>query len=460
MRSTSYTRSTQTSSKLPWWWIGIISGIIFLLFLVRSFNGWESSWWEAYLSITPGDQSSVYISMTSASKSRITWEQKLFATDKSVSVETWNALAKNEFMNIDIDKWSELSYKSSTESWNTLELAKWRIWIKDITKNLSIELRNYTVEAPVWSILMAEQNWPYSNVYVLRDSVQITTTVWNSVVSPGYMASILKSDLINPNTNLWEWIKIIEWSIMEYPLFIRNDWASYLGQLWTMTWSISQEISLTGTWTEKNIINNNYIEITEPKAGILSKTETIIVMWNILSKDVKRVTINNTDAVISPVNETFTLQDLKVTSEIFDIVYKAYDSNNSILQTWVITIFWEKWSIQANNPLIPETFEVSPKDFIITSPAWNPYSTTERFIKVQWTIPKNTIDYIMVNDYRLQKFIPKSWNWYYFANMDTGTMKDWLNLYTIKFYKNNWTLIYSQPFTIIKETNNATVSGE
>jgi hypothetical protein len=65
-----------------------------------------------------------------------------------------------------------------------------------------------------------------------------------------------------------------------------------------------------------------------------------------------------------------------------------------------------------------------------------------------------------VNDYRLQKFIPNSWSWYYFANMETGTMKEWLNLYNIKFYKQDGTLLYTQPFTIIKESKNATVSGE
>jgi hypothetical protein len=56
-------------------------------------------------------------------------------------------------------------------------------------------------------------------------------------------------------------------------------------------------------------------------------------MGNILSPDVKRVTINNVEAVVSPVNETFVLQNISITREIFDIVYKAYGSDGSILQT-------------------------------------------------------------------------------------------------------------------------------
>jgi hypothetical protein len=205
---------------------------------------------------------------------------------------------------------------------------------------------------------------------------------------------------------------------------------------------------------------NNAIEITAPKINTMTRDATIAVMGNILSKEVKRVTINNVDATVSPVNGTFVLQSVPVTGEVFDIVYKAYDANNTVLQVGVMSVFGSKSAAEANGKLIPETFPVSAKDFRITAPTANPYSTTEGFIKVQGTIPKGTVDYIIVNDYRLQKFIAKSSSWYYFANMDTGTMKDGLNLYTIKFYSADNTLLYSQPFTIIKESKNATVSAE
>jgi hypothetical protein len=44
--------------------------------------------------------------------------------------------------------------------------------------------------------------------------------------------------------------------------------------------------------------------------------------------------------------------------------------------------------------------------------------------------------------------------------MDAGTLKDGFNLYTIKFYGADDTLIYTQLFTIIKESKNAVLSGE
>ena len=39
-------------------------------------------------------------------------------------------------------------------------------------------------------------------------------------------------------------------------------------------------------------------------------------------------------------------------------------------------------------------------------------------------------------------------------------MKEGINLYTIRFYGKDNSLVYTQVFTIVKETKNATVSGE
>jgi hypothetical protein len=401
--------------------------------------------------------------MTNASKSRISWEEKLYASDKSLSVEVWSALAKNDHLTIDLDKWSEISYISSTSTGNNLSLSKGRIWVSEIYSPLNITLKNYWVYATTWSILLVEQNWPYSNVYVIQWVVQVATSLGEKDIPPWSMISLLKSDLVNPATQLSDWIQPISGAILEYPLFVRNNWEALIKISSINSWTGSTNTGSTQSWNisipEAN--GSKFIEITEPKINTMIKEKTITVMGNLLSKEVKKVTINNLEATISPVNETFVVQNIWITHEVFDIVYKAFDANNTLLQVGVMSVFWSKNAINTtNNSLIPETFPASSKDFKITWPTANPYITTEKFIKVQWIVPKNTVEYIVVNDYKLQKFIPRSGNWYYFANMDTWTMKDWLNLYNIKFYGSDNTLLYSQPFTIIKESKNATISGE
>jgi hypothetical protein len=160
--------------------------------------------------------------MTSASKNRISTAEKLFASDKSVSVELGSATAKNNAMSIDIDKGSELSYKSSSASGNNITLTKGRIWVDAITVPLSIEMKNYTITVPEGATILVEQNGPYSNTYVLEKSVIIETSLGNKDVPAGSMISLLKSDLASPSTNLEEWVRPIEGAIIEYPLFVRN----------------------------------------------------------------------------------------------------------------------------------------------------------------------------------------------------------------------------------------------
>jgi len=96
--------------------------------------------------------------MTSASKARISGAQKLFATDKSVLVESGNALAENQFLKIDIDRSSELSYRLSSQTGNTIALIAGRSWIEVLEKSLIAELTNYSIEATPGSLLVIEQN--------------------------------------------------------------------------------------------------------------------------------------------------------------------------------------------------------------------------------------------------------------------------------------------------------------
>ncbi len=75
-----------------------------------------------------------------------------------------------------------------------------------------------------------------------------------------------------------------------------------------------------------NILSSNgkYIELTDPLDGSLIKNSTFAVMGNTLSKEVRKVTINDVTATLSPVNQTFVLQNITLTSDIVNLVYKAY----------------------------------------------------------------------------------------------------------------------------------------
>lgn len=464
MHNTSYERNSRSQKNLPWKWIITVWAILLILIILKSFSGGSSTDdTSSSLVVTPNDQSAVYISMSNATKNRIKTEENLFTTDKSVSVELGWANIANENIKIDLDSNSELTYLWHSNSWESINIVKWRAWIESKWSEATITLKNYDLHLSPQSIVLVEQTGPFSNAYSIAGSITIETKVGSTAIPTWNSVKLLASDLINPSVDLTSWITGIDGSIIELPIFWRNNGKSYI-QNFQKEVSSSWSTALTWSWNTWSLAlsSEKYIEITDPKANSMLGNKTITIMGNLLSKEVKRVTINNKEASLSFVNGTFVYQNFEVNSDIIDIVYKAYDTSNNLLESWVFTVYGSKnWKNTAGQ-LIPETFPISSKDVKIISPAENPYTTTESVVRVEWTVPKNTVSYIMVNDYRLQKFTPLGSNWYYFANIANKTMVEWINMYTIKFYSASDALLYTQVFTIVKEskTQNTYVSGE
>jgi hypothetical protein len=102
-----------------------VGSFLAILVISQFFTGGNSEDTSAtYLNITPYADSTVYISMSSSSKTRISQTEKLYATDKSVSVQVGGALAENSDLKVDLDKTTELTYKKSSLSGNLLTLSK------------------------------------------------------------------------------------------------------------------------------------------------------------------------------------------------------------------------------------------------------------------------------------------------------------------------------------------------
>ncbi|MBC7498877.1 hypothetical protein H7170_04510 [Candidatus Gracilibacteria bacterium] len=456
-----YSRSRGTTTSIPWLWVGILGGIILVIIIAISFGGNKSIDTDrAHLIISPQTSASrVFIAMTESSKNRITGTggQPLYVGDRSISVEAGGATATNSNMYVDLDERTEMIYVAHTNTGDTLKLTKGRVWIKQVGNTTTTETKNISVITDAGNTAIVEQNNQiYSSVYAIVGDIRIHTSVGEYVLKTGNRIMISASDLANPALQLSSLVGGIDEGISTNALFIRNDGEKLLRELL----GVSSATGATGTNTGSTIIPSQNISIIEPLDGSIATKSTIMVRGSIGSKDIVRVTLNDIDTVVSPVNSTFTFSGFTLIGEINNIVYKAYDSTGKQVEKGVLTVYGSKQAMQNVTRLIPNTSPISSKEFQIVSPASNPYVMTDRSIKVQGTVPKDTVTYIMVNDYKLQKYIPNSTSWYYFANMDSGTMQNGINLYTIKFYGIGNNLLYTQLFTIIKESKNATLSGE
>jgi hypothetical protein len=177
---------------------------------------------------------------------------------------------------------------------------------------------------------------------------------------------------------------------------------------------------------------------------------SIVVEGKSLSPQVKKIVIDDQSLTLAQSPGTFRSAPIALTTSTIDIVYRAYDATNNLLERWVLTLYSDEKKT-GTEKLIPKTFPTSDKDFRVISPNENPYKTTLSAVTVSGTVPKWAVEYITVNNFRLKKFVPASTNWYYYANVSYQTMKEWFNLYEIRFYWQNDTLLSTQLFTIIKE---------
>ena len=457
-----YSRSRSAAANIPWLWIAILTGIILLIIIASSFWGNASvDSNRAHLIITPQTSgSTVFIAMTESSKNRITgtWGQPLYVGDKSITVETGWASATNSDLSLDLDERTELIYLSHTSTGDSIKLTKWRVWIKQLSNTTTTEAKNLSVTTDAGNVAMIEQNNQiYSSVYSIVWDTRIRTSVGEYVLKAGNRIMVSASDLANPGLQLASLVWGIDEGIMSNPLFIRNDGKQLLSNLSVLisnTGSSLANVESTGSATQS-------ISILEPLDGSLATKTTIVVRGSINSPAIVRVTLNDQETVVSPVNHTFTFAEFPLTSEINNIVYKAYTADGTQVAKWVVTVLGSKQALdQSVTRLLTNASPISSKDFRIISPASNPYVMTDSAIKVQWTVTKDAVSYILVNGYRLQKYIPGSTTWYYYANMASSTLKEGINLYTIDFYGNKDDILYTQLFTIIKESKNATLSGE
>ncbi len=379
----------------------------------------------------------------------------IYSYDSHVIVKAGTAILWEWVYNASIDKWGEVGYTAGSGSEKTfLQLNKGRLWLEP-KKTVTLKMKNINAEIKDGDIVLGEQqSQVYSILYVLSWSIDIDAGSRTYKLDAGRRIMVSQSDLASSSTTLESLAGQIDAGIKQNAFFLSHNGETLLS-------NIKDSPTLSGSSNSGWIIPSSWsggsIEMIYPTDGAMVPGK-IELSGKLIGKNVKKVTVNGIEASLSQVDESFKIKDFAISSDTTDLVYKAYDPSGNMLERWVITVY-SKSPTSPTDKLVPTTFSTGDKNFRITSPLENPYRTSERAVTVSGIVPKNTVEYITVNGYKLKKFTPNGTSWYYYANRDYDTMEEGFNLYEIKFYWPNNTLISSQAFTIIKE-GSSTVSWE
>jgi hypothetical protein len=442
-------------------WALIIISVLLVIFLIKTFIGWDSSIKDTH-GFTLSWSGKVVITDSNGKKRDADNQDTFWASDSILSVISWSSHLTKDGLSVWVDKWGEVSYKGGTNSGITFEVSQWRVWI-EWSSSLRLKLKHIGVDLSSNDVVLVEQQRIHSIVYVLSGSVEMDAgEARRTTLDAGNRIMVSQSDLVNPGTTLASLSDKIDDSIKQNSFFIAHNGQTLLEQnilSGTSTGSSGKTLSgivnapFNSPWTW-----GKYITILSPFDGSIVTGSLIKVTWKILSPNVSKVVINDKIANLDITTNTFSLAT-PITTDTLDIVYKAYDAGGGLLERWVLTLYSEERK-QWTDKLIPTTFPTSDKVFRIVSPSENPYKTTLSSVTVSGAVPRNTVEYITVNNFRLKKFLPNGTSWQYYANIPYGTMKEGFNLYEIRFYSSNNTLLSTQLFTIIKEWGKQTLSWE
>lgn len=382
------------------------------------------------------------------------WDRKL--VENNTSLYKWEkVIVKNGSVSIDfpilakvnLDKMWELEYRED----GSLYLDSSSLWLESKT-NLKVNLRYWTVEVDEWWVINLNQNEVQSTFYSLDWLVEVSNLAWkSSLLQKWQELSILVADASSDDIDLSslkqdfsDYFKASDW-------YIRNGWDFYLNNSW-------DEESSTGSTQNKTILwaINNYISFDNLTDESQVTTDVLNISWKYNSDMISKISLNWIDAILDIDNKTFVFKDVSLNSSVNDLVFKVYDLDDEILSKVVYTIYTSlSSSSSSSNFWTVKTFDIDASKFVFSEPSttWT-YSTYESQVTIKWSVPAWIVSSITVNGYKLWSF---NWTtWRYHAWADYNTLKDWTNIYEVKYFDSNWKVIYENYFTIIKKTSSTT----
>lgn len=328
------------------------------------------------------------------------------------------------------EKWTEVML-SWSEDWNSvtknIKLFKW-----DVVKTSEFASINL-----VWDSKIVLDEWAIVLIDELKSnnsSSQVSLTipewrVWFNIermINPKSLFTIKTENLLLQTRDWifslnWNSIRVIEWSVMidfydwtkllwnldvwVWQEMILSDWDLNSLKIWTLpsVRAINDEFKLS-SWYSKNYSetwDNNELEITNEL-----NSEEINSTWEIAEENSKNILEENTEN-----NNTETELE------------KNQEEENSIEK---VTHEWEI------------TLDIEEKDIEIEK---------DEIVNLFWKVPTWT-DSVIVNEWKLSKFIWWGTEWNYNAALKWENLKEWENIYKVEIFDKDNLKISEKEFII------------
>lgn len=424
---------------------------VLIVILLFSFFGWNKTPTE----VTPQDNrtgidislnwewSEAYVMSAAGDKKEINNLGTLYAWEKIVVRSGVASINIPEVWNVELNKIWEMKFDD--DGW--LSLYSSDLWV-DLDAAQRISMRYGSIFAKENSVFSVTQNEAWSTVYMLKWVADVTNLSGKTVVlGKGQKITISRADaakddldLSTLRNDLDDYFKSSEW-------YIRNNGDFYLNaEDDTGTWSTDEE---TSSWTTISTSSKQILQIEAPLDESTSNFEKIAVTGSFTSDEVDTITVNGISAKIDSEAKTFEIQEFRLSEKENNLVFKAYDGSNDLIEKFVETIYYSSAPVAGKFEV--QNFSLDASKFTFIKPTVNPYTTTEDLVTIQWYVPPWIVSSITVNGFKLSSLTPYGSYWRYHANAEFGNLKEGLNVYKVVYFGKEGEVLHTNAFTIIKK---------
>ena len=348
----------------------------------------------------------------------------------------------------------------SSDAWFTLR------------EDANISMRYANIEAPAGSVLSLTQNEAGSTVYVLSGSAKVTNLAGiSTLLTKEQKISISRLNAAKDDIDL----SGDKWAIDSYfkgsDWFIENQGNVVLTQK-DIEAASEEEIRENSTNNEEknqeSIPGDKglYLEFTTLRDEMSIETQSLNISGKVISDKVATITINNLQATIWE-DRTFVLENLSLPNSINDMVVKIYDTDKSIIEKNVYTVYSSSsgaWSVNTatstpSSTWAGTTFTWDATQFSFTAPsASGKFSTSASEVTIRGVTTAENISKVEVNGFKLGSFNGSTWRYHAFERFKT--LKQGSNQYKIDYFWADGSIVYTDYYTIVKLAPSPTQTEE
>lgn len=379
------------------------------------------------------------------------WKDALYPGEKVILEGGSVTLQDDSGILMKLNKNGELKYE---DDWGYL-LTSSDLFVKSDSP-VNVNLRFLDTSLTAGAIISLNQNEVASEVNVLAWEVNVKTIAGKSVtLISGQRLNISSRETTQEDYDIESKIEEIGNYFFSETWAQENDLEGYL-----IAANEAAEATgtgqITGTWTIATASSDAYITVNGLTDTETYGTPTTDVSGELLKDGIAKISFNWVFATINLVAKSYELTGLAIPLRENDVIYKAYDAGDNILERGLYTVYYTEWAISpetttATTPTETEEFPVTDSNgtFAFTAPTFNPYTSNENFITIRGIATAGAATSVEVNGLKLNSFVGTTWR--YHASIEWWNLRNGVNLYKVNYFNAEWQVVHTNTFTIIRK---------